>query len=169
MTLLELMIALSLTGMLLGSAGGILYSLLMASERVARRSADATVDSVGERLLRDLLARVEPTPDSAQQFEGAQGQSSFGTWCESAAGGLVPCIVNLRMDSANGVSNLSLQVKSGIVVDPLWRDVQSVLYAESDGSRERWHAAWARGFSAPVAFAIVTKGDTLVFPVGLGR
>jgi prepilin-type N-terminal cleavage/methylation domain-containing protein len=169
-TLLELMAALGLTGLVLLGAWRLLDQLGDARDRLTHQSAEHAAQINGGRLLRALVSRAESPVDSTQRFIGNVLDASFATWCNVPAGWLERCRVSLEITSSDDSSTVSISTEDAPPVR-VWRGAgRSVLrYYGSAARDERWWDVWGTSIALPAAIGIVVDTDTLVLPVGAGR
>ena len=79
-TVLELIVALTLTALVVSGARGMLVALQDGADLAASASVAADLRRNSSGLLRDLLARTESGGRSATGFEGGPTRLSISTW-----------------------------------------------------------------------------------------
>ena len=165
-TLLEVMVALAISGLLLLGARALLVQVGAAAGQIAGSAAEVDREANAERLLRSLVGRVEqPRPES--EFVGTPQGVRFATWCDVPAGWLERCSVSLGILQAGEGRVLALQAEGGEVV-ALRRGFAAghLLYLHDAGSGGMWRREWSSSVSAPVAIGVVMDGDTTILRVG---
>jgi len=79
-TLVEVMVALVISGLALGLAAGGWAALARNSGRIVREAESGTTHGVNQRRLRDLIASMEAGGDSAASFRGFPDGMECTTW-----------------------------------------------------------------------------------------
>jgi prepilin-type N-terminal cleavage/methylation domain-containing protein len=169
-TLLELIIALAISGLAILGCVMLLDQLNDSHERMSReRAADATASN-GDRLLRRLLVDAHTTTDTAERFRGDGHNASYLTLCDTPAGWPEACRVTLSLDS--------LRDSSAIVAENS-RDERfevrripgaaTFRYLDLSARDSSWVREWATSIALPGAIAIVVGVDTTVLPLGSAR
>jgi prepilin-type N-terminal cleavage/methylation domain-containing protein len=168
-TLIEVMVALVIGGMAVAGAAALLSSLRDRGQGVARAAAQADADANAERLLRGLVANLDPAPapDSTPSFVGDGNSARFRTWCDTPAGWLGHCGVRMSLERRGDLASLLLEVDNP---DP----ERMTLRTDLRGARFRyliriddvltWVDRWST-LVPPVAVALIVERDTLLFPV----
>lgn len=164
-TLLELLVALVLLGLILLGVRAMTESLIDTADRLAARARTAEQSSLGDRVLRDVLSRVEQRSGGEENFFGDESELRFRSWCESAHGWIERCAVSLRLelqgDSAvltgrfNGAAGMTLA--SG-------RSMQ-IRYHGRPEDRTPGQPQWGSGIDVPDAISLVRGTDTLLLPL----
>src|SRR2546427_4267126 len=166
-TLIEVMVALMIGGMAMAGAAALLDALGSRAEAIARAGASADRDANAERLLRGLVANLDPGLDSTPSFAGDVDGARFRAWCETPAGWLGHCTVHLSLERRGDLASLRLQVD-----DPEPRVIE--LRHDLRGARFRYLFSvddvltWSDRASLlvpPVAVALIVERDTLLLQV----
>lgn len=166
MTLIELMAAMAIAGMLLVSARSLLDQLGRASATLGRTARATDELSNATRTLYALARRADVRPDSASRFVGDSTSASFRSLCEQTGGWLEPCGVTVLIDIRPDSSALIGQLSSGsVLILGRWPGVGVLRYLDVSGPQERWMSQWGRSIVPPAAMALVVPGDTIVLPV----
>lgn len=171
LTLLELMIALSLGGMILAGAHAVLATLTGEADAIASRAAAADAGANGERMLRALVGRIEVGTPEAIPFTGAPDRVRFTSWCEVPAGWLERCTVTLTIAMAAGERSLLANVNAQPAVTLLSDSaLVAFRYLNSAANGGQWFREWGAGISAPLALGVITRSgqrrDTLIVRIG---
>ena len=163
-TLVELMAALSLTGLVLLGAQAMLSQLGDARDRSQADVARAAREANGVALLRDLVLRVERAPDTLEALVGDRSGVWFLSRCDVPAGWQERCVVTLALEQAIDSTRLMLESPvPRLMLARLSRDAE-LRYVDAD---REWLTIWRRQLQLPVAIAVVGKMDTLVLRVGV--
>ena len=111
-TLLELILALSLTGAAMLGAVLLLDQLDDGTARIVARRADTDREANGARLLRWIIFEAHVSPDTMLKFVGDDRSASFQSLCDVPGGWSEPCDATLtiddRGDSSAIVADLSI-------------------------------------------------------------
>lgn len=170
MTLVELLIAIAIAGLVL--LGGILLldQLRDSASRIGRDSAANATAGNADHLLRRFLADAHATSDSADFFRGTEHAATYVTLCDTDAGWRERCRVTLSLDSLSDSTLLVAETDrtESFVIRRIggaarWRFLD-VASRDSAMLRE-----WAPSMSMPSALAIIAGIDTAFFPLGAGR
>jgi hypothetical protein len=167
-TLVELMLALSLAGLLLL---GVLLLVDQASDAgtaLTRSASRMDAEANGDRLLRTLVARAQSRPDSMHLFEGAPDRTSFDSWCDRAAGWPERCRVTLMLVEQQERTVVTGTLSSGETFPLRYVRGRAVIryFGRGASGDLEWLTTWGRSIRLPVAMGIVTSGDTIVLRVG---
>lgn len=162
-TLVELLVAIAISGLVLGAAGASARSVVDASARV-KGELWATEDArLADDLLRELLW-MHVGPNAARPLTGSNNQLQFESRCPVLGAGTWPCSVTLRI-SAMGEVSLG------------WTDAESIRLRGSGSARRlvyldhiaqapAWQDAWNVSTRLPLAVGIVSNRDTSIYWVG---
>jgi prepilin-type N-terminal cleavage/methylation domain-containing protein len=165
-TLLELLIALSMVGLLLTGAATMLDQLGDEGSRIAQRKAARDARESGRQTLRALVHRVEATPDSSERFTGDESRASFTTWCNAPGGWLERCRVHLRIAPIGDSSGVFAVMGNGRE-HHLWMGGPEAKFRyHGAAALEPWVQTWINSIVAPSGIGIVVGTDTLVLPAG---
>jgi prepilin-type N-terminal cleavage/methylation domain-containing protein len=167
-TLVEVMVALAVSGVVLLGARQLFGVVASAAERVPSAASAMDNRRNRERLLRELLGRVEVGTDSTRTYSGDGTLTRFISWCPAAGGWLERCTVELaftpRGDSVAleaGWSGRRFTVHTG---SPPAR----FLYLRSAANGGAWLPRWGdAAISAPLALIVILGRDTLFLRVGV--
>lgn len=164
-TVIEIVVALAITGMLVLGARFILETLGDHATRIgaAARAADASANA--DRWLRSTVAQIEV--DSAHRFEGDERRAQFQTWCPRPSGWAERCQVALALETGDqgGVFTGTLPGGERLV---LRRDFQggTLRYLVSARAGGSWVAGWRDGITPPLAIGVILDGDTTIVRIG---
>lgn len=169
-TLIEVMVALVIGGMVVAGAAALLASLGSRAEAIARAAALADQDANAERVLRRLVANLELGGDSTPSFVGDAKSACIRSWCEAPTGWLERCAGHLLLEQRGDTAALRLDVSGP---DPMRIDLETgprsarLRYLAILDGVVTWHDAWTH-LVPPAALVLIVEGDTLVFPVWAG-
>jgi prepilin-type N-terminal cleavage/methylation domain-containing protein len=153
-TLIELMLALALMGLVFLGMTLLLDQLVDARVRTVAEMDRANGAANGDRVLRSLLENVV-AGDSTSIFVGSRDATTFATWCDAPGGWLERCSAELRVVVGEDSS----------WVDIVLGHVQPVTALRLAGRLSLTYRAPTAPFT-PAAFGLVTSTDTIVFRVG---
>ena len=134
-TLVEVLVALALSGLVLLSAHALLSGVGDRAHALALGADTLTARATGARTLRLLVGQLEVGTPASGPFAGAPGEVSSTSWCDMPAGWQERCAVTLDFEAANGVT-LSIHVGDGMAG-------RATAYLES-GALDAWVAYLAR-------------------------
>ncbi|HEV7586813.1 MAG TPA: prepilin-type N-terminal cleavage/methylation domain-containing protein [Longimicrobium sp.] len=166
-TLLEVVVALAVSGLVLLGARVMLEQVADGAERIAAGAAGADRDANAERSLRDLVSRIEVSPGEGRRVVGDARGVSFSTWCDVPAGWQERCTATLGVVRV-GEANVLALASPGLQVEPVRRGFErgSLLYLADPGEGGAWVRAWDSAVSSPLAIGVVIDADTLILRIG---
>jgi prepilin-type N-terminal cleavage/methylation domain-containing protein len=166
-TVLELIVALVVSGVALVGARMVWETLTDSADRL--RMAAAAVDRTanGERLLRTLFARLEIGTDSAREFAGSERVVRFTTWCDVPAGWEERCRAEVAVDTAGGEPALVARLSTGerVILRRGFRTA-ALRYLNDPAGGGQWFRLWGRGIVAPYAVGVLADSDTTIVRIG---
>jgi hypothetical protein len=167
MTLIELLAALVLLGLLFLGMRALLAQLGDSGDRIGRAATDADARGNGARTLRTLLRRAVAETDSTRQFAGDDSIALFEGGCDVPAGWVEDCRVALaivpRLDSSAVVAYLPGTAPETLLVAVA---PAAFRYLDATASDYAWLGGWRSRLTLPAALAFVTPFDTIMFQVG---
>jgi prepilin-type N-terminal cleavage/methylation domain-containing protein len=168
-TLVEVMVALVVMGVVIVGARTMLGQIADDADRITAAAAEADRDANADALLRTIAGRLEvsPIPGREVRFEGEPQGARFHSWCEVPDGWLERCEASLGIIRLEGENVLALRLSTGEMV-PLRRGFAEgeVAYLRDAAGGGSWVRSWGASITAPVAFAIVVDGDTTIVRIG---
>lgn len=166
-TLLEVMVAITLSAFLLLGARALVEQMGDSAERIAGSAAGVDQEANSERLLRALTGRAEPPQGPRSEFAGTSRGVRFTSWCDVAAGWMERCTVSVGILQVAGGHVLALDAAEGepIVVRRGFRDGQ-LLYLRDAGEGGVWLREWNSQVSTPLAVGVVMDRDTMILRIG---
>lgn len=166
MTLIEVMVALALSGLVLLGGRALLDQIERTTAVLGRTTRASDELSNATRTLYALVRRADVRPDSASRFIGDSLSASFRSLCEEPGGWLEPCAVTVLLDIGKDSSALVGQLSRGrVLILARWPGVGSFRFLDVTQSPDRWVSQWGRSIVPPAAMAVVVQGDTLILPV----
>ena len=168
-TLVEVLVALAISGMALLAAVGILTSIEDRSVTLETANETTTRDANAEWLLREIAANVATTGDTTRELTGDSSTVVLATWCRTAQGWLVRCAARVSFVSGTqsvlivrlvGADTATMTVREGARVG-------IIRYLVSASHGGQWADRWSK-LDLPAAIAVITGRDTLVLAVGHG-
>lgn len=167
-TLLEVTVALTIGGMALAGAVALLGGMGNRAEAITRAAAHVDRDANAERLLRTLVANVDPSADSSRTLAGDARSVTFHAWCETPAAWLDRCTVRVFFEHSQGVTSLKLAVAppAGASEIVLRNGLQtgSLRYLVDPKQGGTWASSWQH-IVVPAAVAVIMDRDTLLLAV----
>jgi hypothetical protein len=166
MTVIELMLALGLSGLLLLSARALFTELQTVDVTLGRTARANDELANATRVLHALIRRADVTPDSARRFIGDSTSAQFSSLCEQPGGWLEPCAVTVLLDVGPDSSALIGDLSTGEQLTlARWPGRGVMRYLDVGSSGDRWIADWGRSIVPPAALAVVLPQDTVVLPI----
>jgi prepilin-type N-terminal cleavage/methylation domain-containing protein len=168
-TLVEVMVALVVIGVVVLGARVMLGQVAGDAERIAAAAAEADREGNADRLLRDVVGRLETSaaPGRRATFEGDARSARFHSWCEVPDGWLERCEATLAFVEVEGAPALALRLSGG---EPLALrrgfGAGELIYLRDAAEGGRWVLRWGESLTAPIAFGVVIDGDTAIVRVG---
>lgn len=168
-TLVEVMVALVVMGVVVVGARTMLGQVADDADRITAASAEADREANAELLLRTVVGRLDVAriPGRETRFEGEPRGARFQTWCEVPDGWLERCEASLGFIELNGENALALRLSTGEVI-ALRRGFQTgeMTYLRDAADGGAWVRRWGASITAPLALGIVVDGDTTIVRVG---
>lgn len=174
-TLIEVLVALTVSGLVLLAARNLLGALADGADRLAAHASVADREANAERLVRGLLARSEAGTPHARPFAGDARVARFSSWCDVPSGWLERCHAAIVIDrdvADEGSPEKNAQVVAAVLsngeIVPLRRrvDTAELLYLSDARDGGRWLHTWGASVTTPLALGVVMDGDTLVLRIG---
>jgi prepilin-type N-terminal cleavage/methylation domain-containing protein len=168
-TLVEVMVALVVMGVVLVGARTMLGQLADDADRITAAASDADREANADGLLRTIAGRLEvsPLPGREVRFEGQPQGMRFHSWCEVPDGWLERCRASLGFIRLEGENVLALRLSTGEMV-PLRRGFAAgeLVYLREAAAGGDWVRTWGASITPPIAFALVVDGDTTLVAIG---
>ncbi|HTJ21346.1 MAG TPA: prepilin-type N-terminal cleavage/methylation domain-containing protein [Gemmatimonadaceae bacterium] len=171
LTLLELVVALSISGLVMLGGVMLLDQVGDSDARIVRESlGDATAGN-GDRLLRRLLVDAQSTTDTVHRFRGDERNASYLTRCDRPSGWSEPCRARLSVDSLGDSSAIVVETDRGERFEV--RRVAGIgtlrYLSESSDPDSAWVRRWTTSIALPAAIAFIVSPDTTIWPLGSVR
>jgi prepilin-type N-terminal cleavage/methylation domain-containing protein len=168
-TLVEVMVALVVMGVVLVGARAMLGQVADDADRITAAAEQADREANADALLRSIAGRLEISADPQREvrFEGEPQGARFHSWCEVPDGWLERCQASLGIIDLEGAKALALRLSTGEMI-PVRRGFQSgeILYLRDAAEGGSWVTSWGASITAPIAFGVVVDGDTTIIRIG---
>lgn len=166
--LIELVLALTLCGLLFLGARLMVDAAGDAGTRFTRHARTADAEANGDRLLRALVTNAEAVSDTTRPFAGSPEEASFESWCDRPAGWSERCRVALSLDLRGDTTRVVAAVSTGeqLVLRACRGRCTLRYYGPGERAEPAWLVNWGVSITAPYAIGIVSEGDTLVLRLG---
>ena len=168
-TLVEVMVALAVMGVVILGARSMLGQIADDADRITAAAAEADRDANADALLRTIAGRLEVSPVAGDEarFEGEPRGARFHSWCEVPDGWLERCEASLGIIQVDGQNVLALRLSTGEMV-PLRRGFEEgeIAYLRSAADGGSWVRSWGASITAPIALAVIVDGDTTLVRIG---
>jgi hypothetical protein len=172
MTLLELTVAVVVSGVVLLSGAMMLTGLVGRTDQISAASAAATRRGNANLLLSLLVANAQEPTEGRQAVRGDGGQLVLTTWCEAPEGFLARCSVRLFVDQtsdgralvAEAVSHHRGRSLTSRYVLAAGARRYSMTYLSDAANGGHWAISWHAAIP-PEAIGVVTDADTALFPM----
>lgn len=169
-TLIEVLVALVVSGMVVAAAAALLSVLEDRAQTIDRAGRQIDREANADRLMQQLVGNIG-TADSTPAVLGSASAASFQTWCETPHGWLDRCAAQLSFERrGNGIAlQLRLLGVDSAVIE-IRRDLEigRLRYLRNAESRGTWTDSWAM-LGPPEAVAVILDADTLLLPVRSGE
>ena len=167
LTLVEVMVALALSGIVVLGARVIVEALGEMSARLRVLAAANDGEANAERLLRSLVERIETGTDAARPFRGADSSASFTTWCRVGGGWQERCRVDMAFTRIGAQRGFYLATSTGLelVLRPGLNSGE-FRYLASARNGGVWYSEWRGELTPPLAVEVRIDADTLVLRIG---
>jgi prepilin-type N-terminal cleavage/methylation domain-containing protein len=167
-TLIELVVAMTLSGVVLLGARALWESLAVSVDRLRTQATADAREVNGERLLRSLMGQLEVGTDQSHEFAGDEHHVRFTTWCDMPAGWQERCdaVIGIEPDSGAGL-RLVARLSTGEAITLQRGFGAGVLrYLNDPAGGGVWFRIWGHGITAPLAVGVITDGDTAIVRIG---
>lgn len=170
-TLLELVVALAISGLAILGGVVLLDQLTDSDKRITQDSIRDATTGNGDRLLRRLLVDARATTDTAMRFRGDEHNAAYLTLCDTPSGWPEQCRVTLSIDSLPDTSAIIAETDRGerFEVRRLLGAATFRFLDLSSSPESLWVRKWATSIELPGAIALVVGVDTTVLPLGSFR
>lgn len=160
-TLIEIMVAIAIGGLVLLGARSLLEALADEEHHVAREAAIHDARANGERLLRDLVGRMEIGTAESGPFAGDATETSFTSWCDVPAGWQERCEVTIAFENEGAEPALVAHLPGGrrLTLRSGFR-AGALRYLNNASSGGQWFQQWGKGITAPLAIGVLLERET---------
>lgn len=166
-TLLEILVAITIAAMTVLTARALLEELADDAQAIVRQAAESDEDANAERVLRELIRRLEIGTDDSTRFTGHERIARFTSWCEVPRGWLERCKVTLAVETRGREPVLAAALSTGELL-MLRRGFTSgqLRFLGDAGRGGTWFRSWGESITAPLAIGVVLDADTLILRIG---
>jgi len=166
-TLLEVLVALAVGGLVLIGARALLVQLAFGTERIIDEAEAADRDANAERMLRRLLDQVEASDGEAVRFIGNERAARFVTWCDVPAGWQERCQVTLGWIEGEHETLLTVRLPGDeLVVLRRGARAGEFRYLYSAGEGGTWLRQWESTITTPLALGLMIDGELAIVRIG---
>ena len=166
-TLIKVVVALGLGGLVLVSAHALLVGVADRGHALAMRTDGLEQRATGALTLRRLVGQLEVGTPASGPVAGASAQVSFTSWCDTPSGWQERCAVTLEFESVEGEPALVARLNNGApraLLQGFHAGAFRYLKSAADGGQ--WFESWWTGITAPVALGVLLDRDTLIVRIG---
>lgn len=163
MTLLEVLVALALSGLLFSSIVSVVTAFAVHETAVRAVGSNEAAEAAARAGVSRLILELRVGADTSDRFLGATHRAAFDSRCRSGGGWKGACRIELRVLRTADATRLEVRQAA-----QRWRAIVSVSgaaemrYLRIAGGAREWVGDWGRSLGAPRAIALVTASDTLV-------
>jgi prepilin-type N-terminal cleavage/methylation domain-containing protein len=169
-TLVELLIALAISGFALLGGIMLLDQVTDGDYRIERIAASQATTANGDRVLRRILADAHTTTDSLQRFRGDENSVAFLTLCDTPAGWAEECRATLLTDSLADSTAIIAEIDRDQRFDVRrFAGIAAFIYLDLGARDSAWVRRWERSVVMPNAIGVVAGSDTTILPLGSVR
>jgi prepilin-type N-terminal cleavage/methylation domain-containing protein len=166
-TLIEVMVAMTVSAIVLLGARLLLGELADDAARIAAEARSGSEEINGERVLRATIMQMEVGTWPGTTFGGDKNSAAFHSWCDVPRGWRERCRVELAVRAVADSAQLIMVTSVGARLTVLRRQSPMTLrYLSSAASGGTWIRTWGTGITAPVAIGVFTVRDTLIVRIG---
>jgi prepilin-type N-terminal cleavage/methylation domain-containing protein len=161
-TLIEVIVALAITGIILGGAAALVGAMLDTERGIRARTEAAVGASNGERLLVELAGNLLPSEGEEIALAGTRSSVAFRSRCVRGGGWSAACSVQVVLQD----QRIALQRSGEATIDLPIRDPRGFLYLAESAGGGTWVPAWESSVP-PKAIGLLASTDTIILPVGI--
>lgn len=169
-TLIEVLVALTLTAMVVGAVRGLVEVVGDHALITAERARVIDSDANAERILRNLVGSAELATKDDERFDGTSSGARFMSWCTVPRGWQERCRVALAFERLSGTADSVALVGTLSTGERLLfragHGPGSILYLGSARDGGTWFVAWRHSMAPPPAMAFVIGRDTMIVRIG---
>lgn len=166
-TLIEVLIAIAIAGSIILTSRLLLDALTDDARRLVAHVARSDAEANAERVLRELVLRMEVGTDSARRFQGHERATRFTSWCDVPRGWQERCSVTLALDGEGPEPVLAAALSTGELLVLRRGFAHGSLRYLGDAARGgTWFRSWGESITAPLAIGVVLDADTVILRIG---
>jgi prepilin-type N-terminal cleavage/methylation domain-containing protein len=164
-SLIELMVAFAIAGILLLSARAIIEEVADSADRLTSSADEADYYANAERVLRDLAGRIQSATIRSHAVAGDAATVWLATACDMPGGWLEECEVGLGIVTIDDEIALALTLPGDTIMIRRGFTTGRLLYL-ADANAGKWIAVWNSEITTPLAIGVVVDTDTLILRIG---
>ena len=166
-TLVEVIVALVVSAIAVLGARLLLERVGDATALIVREATASDAKANGERMLRDLVSRLETGTSDVGPFVGSSDSARFTSWCDVPRGWRERCAVSLTVRPGDARDTLIVSTSTGLAFSALDAPAPLELrYLNDVRAGGMWFSSWGAGITAPLAIGIAGARDTIILRVG---
>jgi prepilin-type N-terminal cleavage/methylation domain-containing protein len=164
-TLIEVIVATLISGLVVLGAHRILVQLADSSRHIGESTAESDRAANAERLLRTLVGRLDNSLEKS--LVGDPQGARFTSWCDTPGGWLERCLVTVGIIPAPGSLALAATLPDGdVVVLKSGFQAGELRYLRAADHGGSWTDTWVSVITVPVAIGVVLDSDTMIVRIG---
>lgn len=164
-TLVEIVVAIAISGLVVLGAHRILVQLSESSGHVGESAAESDRTANADRLLRTLAGRLDNSMEKS--LVGDPQGARFTSWCDTPGGWLERCLVTVGIIPAPGSLALAATLPGGeVVVLKTGFQTGELRYLRAADHGGSWTDTWVSAITVPVAIGIILDADTMIVRIG---
>lgn len=166
LTLVEVLVALTVSGAVVLAAHGLFLLVGDAAQRVPALGEAADLERNRERTLRELFGQIEVGTDSSLRFAGGPQAARFVSWCPARGGWRERCQVELAFVTDGDSIDLVTRWHGRVEVLHRGGPPARLYYLARASAGGLWLPYWGEALSAPRAVLLILGADTLLLRIG---
>jgi hypothetical protein len=160
-------VAITIASMTMLTARALLEELADDAQAIVRHASQADAEANAERVLRELVRRLEVGTDDSTHFMGHARIARFSSWCDVPHGWLERCAVTLAVDTRGREPVLAAALSTGELLVLRRGFTSGELRFLADAARGgTWFGSWGESITAPSAIGLVVDADTVILRIG---
>lgn len=170
-TLIEVLVAVGLTGVAILCASGVLRQVEAVSRQVIDQASAVRIREARAEFVRSLVAQVVSPRDTTELFEGSKSLARFQTLCRKSRGWLEPCQATFRVVRAGDSVSLVVEATESPAITAVTKATAiSLLYLADARDGGHWVESWGSSIGVPFGIGVVRQfgevTDTVFLRIG---
>ena len=166
-TLVELMAALGIAGLLLLTAYTLTEQVSLGATRIHELGQRTAIEGNGRRIGMALLRQAQVGIDTSDRFDGSERRATFRTLCEAAGGWSEPCAVSIVLLWTDSATWVEAEFPGDEKVQLWTAPPRAEFRYENDTQGDTsWVRRWGRSIVLPRAIAVVSLAESTIVRVG---